>query len=118
MDKTAKKIHQLRFRAKDRDTFEAIKEGRKKIETRAATDKFRKIKAGDIAVFVCAGRRFKKEISRVEIFKTIPALFKKYPLKIVNPFVKGIDEARDVYYSYPGYQEKIKKFGLIAMEFN
>jgi len=42
------KIIQLRFRQVNKDIFEAIKSGEKKIETRAATEKFRGVSAGDI----------------------------------------------------------------------
>ncbi|MBI5913245.1 hypothetical protein HY839_02260 [Candidatus Azambacteria bacterium] len=42
----------LKFRAKNRDIFEAIRDGRKKVETRAATEKFRDIKSGDTVTLV------------------------------------------------------------------
>ena len=37
-------VVQLQFRAENRDIFEAIRAGVKKVETRAATEKFRDIK--------------------------------------------------------------------------
>ena len=32
------------------------------------------------------------------------------------PDISSVKELRDAYYSYPNYKEKIKKFGLIALE--
>ncbi len=43
----------FRFRTINKDIFEAIKSGKKKVETRAATEKYRNIKAGDTVKLVC-----------------------------------------------------------------
>ncbi|OGF87223.1 hypothetical protein A3B19_03230 [Candidatus Giovannonibacteria bacterium RIFCSPLOWO2_01_FULL_46_32] len=43
----------LRFRAINQDIFLAIKNGRKKIETRAASKRFRSIKSGDKLILIC-----------------------------------------------------------------
>lgn len=48
--------YMLRFRAINRDTFQAIRVGTKKVETRAATIKYRDIKVGDVITFVCGPR--------------------------------------------------------------
>lgn len=44
------KKYTLRFRAVNEDTFNAIKNGKKKIETRAGSPKYFYIQAGDILV--------------------------------------------------------------------
>jgi len=110
------KILKLKFRAVDRGVFEAIQNGKKKIETRASTEKYQNIKAGDKVCFVCRYKKFEKEITKVEKFKTIRALIKKYKPSQINPVCKTESELRDMYYSYPDYQDKIKKYGLIAVE--
>src|SRR3989338_2693447 len=102
----------LRFREENRDIFDAIKDGRKKIETRAATKKYQKIKAGDVLVFVCGKDRFEKPIWSVRFFKTISAMLKKYRVRQINPNVKNEKELVKMYYDFPKYKEKIKKFGL------
>lgn len=107
-------VRVLRFRSVNRDVFEAIKNGKKKIETRAATEKYRSIKAGDTIVFVCGKARFQKKVKKVEIFRTIGAILKKYKPVRINPNTLTGEEARAMWDSFPGYKEKIKKYGLIA----
>lgn len=108
------KIIKIKFRVVNKDIFEAIREGRKKIETRAATEKYRKITAGDVVELVCGRGKFVKEIKKVEIFKTIGALAKKYKPQQINPKTETEKELRDMYGSFPGYKEKIKKYGLVV----
>jgi len=110
------KIVKLNFRVKDRDIFDAIVGGRKKVETRAATPKYKKIKVGDILTMVCGKRRLKKKVKKVEYFKTISAVIKKYKPEIINPKIHSIKEARAMWYNFPGYKEKIKKFGLVTWQ--
>lgn len=106
----------LKFRAINREIFEAVKTGKKKVETRAATDKYRAIKAGDTVVLVCGKNKFEKEVKKVKIFKTITSLLKVYKPQQINPGIKTLKETREMYYSFPGYKEKIKKYGLAAFE--
>ncbi|MEK7614524.1 MAG: hypothetical protein AAB428_02575 [Patescibacteria group bacterium] len=109
------KEHVLRFRVANIG-FLNIKKGSKKIETRAATSRFRKIEKGDMLVLSCGKEKLKKQVLSVKRFESIPALFKTYRLKDVMPEKKSIEEATLAYYSYHGYEEKIKKFGLIAFK--
>lgn len=106
----------LRFRAINKDTFLNIKSGRKTIETRAASEKYRDIKAGDVLVLSCGKEKFEKTVKRSKIYKTIGSLAKAHPLKKIMPEISSEKELRDAYYSYPNYKEKINKFGLIALE--
>ena len=106
----------LRFRAVNKNTFTEIKYGKKTVETRAATVKYRSIKAGDILVLSCGKERFEKKVKRAKIYKTISSLVRAYPIKKIMPKINSEKELREAYYSYPKYKEKIKKFGLIALE--
>ncbi len=106
----------LRFRGVDNDGFDEIKNGLKTVETRAATTRYRDIKKGDIIIIVCGKQRITKQVKRARHFKTIENMLKAIPLKKIMPSIKSVIEARKVYYSYPGYKEKIKEFGLIAWE--
>lgn len=107
----------LRFRSANRDIFEAIRNGRKKVETRAATERFRSIKAGDTIVFVCGKLKFEKKVKSTKIFKSVEAILKRYKPFQINPDTKTEKEIRTMYDSFHGYREKIKKYGLIAFEF-
>ena len=104
----------LRFRAVNKDIFEAIISGKKKIETRAATKKYRNVKAGDTIILVCGSKRINKKVSKVELFKSMATVLKKYKPENINPKTHTTKEVRDMWYSFPGYKEKIKKYGLIV----
>lgn len=104
----------LRFRARDRDNFNEIKRGLKTIETRAATPRYTKIRAGDRLVFVCGKARLTKKVKRAKRFRTIGEMLRAINYKKIMPSVQSVEEVRKVYYGYHGYKEKIKKFGVVA----
>ncbi len=109
----------LRFNSSNknsRDNFLNIKSGKKKVETRAATTKYRNIKKGDLVVLACGKEKFQKKVKKVKRFKTITSLTKVYPPNKIMPEISSVRELREIYYSYPRYREKIKKFGLVALE--
>ena len=106
--------HILKIREVDKVVFDAIKDGQKTIETRAATDKFRKIEKGDILVLVCGGRKLERQVLEIDYYRSIEEMTKALDFKKVTPFVNSIDEMMEVYYSFPNYKEKISEFGLVA----
>ncbi len=106
----------LRFRAVNKDIFLDIKSGKKTVETRAATEKYKDIKDGDVLVLVCGKDRFEKQIKKAKIFKSIKSLVRVYPIKKIMPNISSEKELTTAYYSYPNYKEKIKKYGLVALE--
>lgn len=110
------RVHVLRFHAVNKDIFDAIWRGIKKVETRAATKRYRDFGADEKLKFVCGKEHFEKTIRRVEFFKTITALTKRYSVRQIHPGCKTTLELRRVYYSFSGYREKIKKYGLMAFE--
>ena len=111
------KKHTLRIREVDRYVFEALRQGSKTIETRAATSNFRKIRKGDMLNFICGKDKFGKKVKRVSFFKTIDEMVKVIDFKKIMPFASSVAEMENVYYSFPGYREKIQKFGLVALDF-
>lgn len=111
-------IYTLLIREVDRKVFEAIRNGSKEIETRAAIEKYRKILKGDILNFVCGEDTLQKTVANVQIFDTISKLINEYDFKKIMPFVNSTEEMKEVYFSFPGYKEKIAKFGIIAFELN
>ncbi len=106
----------LRFRVIDRENFLEIKQGLKTIETRAATEKYRSIKRGDVLVFVCGKQKMKRVVKSVAIFRSIDIMTTRIPFRKIMPSIESIGGLRDVYYGYPGYREKIKKWGIIAFK--
>ena len=110
------KKYTLRFRQVNRDTFEAIRDGRKKVETRAATVKYQNIEAGDVLVLKCGKDILEKVVKKATVFKSFDAILNRYKMNDIDPFAMSVDDFKAAYYSYAGYKEKIKKHGLIALE--
>ncbi len=110
------KKYTLRFRAVDQHDFNEIKDGLKTVETRAATARYHDIEKGDVLTFLCGKQKIQKRVARVRHFKTIGSMLKAIPLKKIFPSVRTIADARNIYYGYPSYKEKINRFGLVALE--
>ena len=106
----------LRFRAVNKDIFEALRKGTKKIETRAGSPRYLGIQAGDVLVFVCGKNSFSKKVKSVRKFKSVKALHRVYKPVAINPKIRTVSESEQMYYSFPGYREKIKKYGILAFE--
>lgn len=112
----SRKVVQLRFREVDRDIFDFVLSGEKKVETRAATKKFLNIESGDTIRCVCGKDRLEKKVKKVKIFKSVESLLKEYRPKEINPKALSRADLEKMYDSFPDYREKIKKCGLIVFE--
>lgn len=110
------KKHVLKIREVDRVVFDAIQNNKKTIETRAGTERFRKIEKGDILVFACGDEKLEKQVLEIDYYKSIDEMTKALDFKKIMPFVNSIDEMKKVYYSFPNYKEKINQFGLVAFQ--
>lgn len=106
----------LKFRKVNKDVFTSIRDGVKKVETRAATEKYRDIKAGDIITLSCGKEKFEKTVVKVTIFPSIKSMLRVYEVQDINPFISAEKDLEEMYFSFPGYKSKIKEFGLIALE--
>jgi ASC-1-like (ASCH) protein len=109
-------MKQLRFRAQNRDIFLAIKDGRKKVETRAASPKFSKIKAGNSLLLKCGKEKFEVKVKKAKFFSDINGLLNEYRVAQINPGLKNKKELEKMYYSFPGYRGKLKRYGIVAFE--
>ncbi len=110
------KEHILRFRAVNKDVFDAIRNGKKKVETRAWTKHYASVKEGDTLVFKCDKSQFKKRVKSTRTFRSVEALVRKYRPKDINPSTNTLGELKSTYMTYPNYEEKIRRYGLIAWE--
>lgn len=113
---TSPKKYFLRFAVKNRQIFNDLLLGTKKIETRAASVRYRGIKKGDIVILWCGSERIPREVIKSRIFKSVPALLRVYKASDILPGATKADLAA-LYVSFPGYALKVKKYGLIALEF-
>lgn len=106
----------LRFNVRDKKNFLEIRDGLKTVETRAATPKYRAVTKGDVLVIVCGRARLEKKVKRARVFRSIGAMVKVIPRRKIMPSVPSLAAMRQVYYGYPNYREKLKKFGVVAWE--
>jgi ASC-1-like (ASCH) protein len=116
MKSKMEKIKQLRFRKIDKDIFEAVKNGKKEVETRAASPKFRNIKAGDTVILKCGSEKIERKVKKATIFKSIKEMIMKYKVCKIIPGLNSLAQLEKVCYSFSDYREKIKKYGVIAIE--
>ena len=104
----------LNIRVIDRNIFDTIKTGKKTIETRAATSKFKNIKVGDILVFKCGNDNLEKSVKEKFYFKSIDEILNKLSLKEIMPNIDSKEDAKKLWYGFPNYKDKIKKHGIVA----
>ena len=71
---------------------------------------------GDTLVISCGGEQVEKEVRHVSIYDSIDSLLANENLHDVMPLVADEAEARKVWRSYPGYDEKIAKYGIVAWQ--
>ncbi|MFA5047760.1 MAG: ASCH domain-containing protein [Patescibacteria group bacterium] len=108
--------HKLIFRDCDQETFNLIKNGQKKIETRAGLPEYFEIKARDLVNFICGDYACEKEIKNVSVFPSLNDLFKVYEPEQIDSSISTIEEMTAKYMSFPGYPERIEKSGIIVFE--
>lgn len=108
------KNHRLAFREVDRDKYLDIVEGRKPIETRAATVKYRKVAVGDTFTIVCGRDYVIKKITWVRHFRSVDSMLRSLPLEKILPSAENKAQAEKIFYGFPGYRDKIKECGIIA----
>ncbi|HVE80637.1 MAG TPA: ASCH domain-containing protein [Candidatus Dormibacteraeota bacterium] len=108
------KKHILRFRAGDKDEFEDIRVGRKTVETRAGTVKFKKIEVGDTLVIKCGSDTIEKTVKDIRHYKSVEDIYKSGDFGKVMPGIESLEEAEKVYYGFQGYREKIAEHGILA----
>ncbi|SRR6266550_2693160 len=106
----------LRFREVDRDKFDDVKNGLKTVETRAATSRYKDIQAGDLLIVVCGKDRIEKTVVASKHFDSVEAMLKECNLKQILPSANSVEDAYKMYYSFPGYKEKLDRYGVMAFE--
>jgi broad specificity phosphatase PhoE len=79
----------------------------------------RKVFAGkrDDSLLTKKGEEQAKEVANhvKSLGISIDSLLRKYKLSDINPHIKTAAELEKMYYSCPGYDKKIKKYGLIVI---
>ncbi|MFA5155633.1 MAG: ASCH domain-containing protein [Patescibacteria group bacterium] len=111
-----KHLHQLNFLPEHRRTFELIRFGEKRIETRAGSPAYQEIKPGDTIEFSCGGDKFQKEVAAVEHYADLAELFKAYEPAAINPDISSPAELAARYQSFPDYTARLAEYGILVFK--
>jgi len=106
----------LPVREVDRAVYDLIKSGRKKLETRAGGPRYQHIKKGDTVVLKCGKDSFEKTVTKVHKFKSVKEMLKRHKPSEIDPRFQSAEELIALYHSFPNYDERLKKYGVIAFE--
>jgi ASC-1-like (ASCH) protein len=111
-----KVIHKLPFLEENRDTFNLIRDGKKTFETRAGSLEYFTIREGDGIDFSCGDETVLKKVKKVSHYKTLDELFTMYKPNEINPATFSIEEMKEKYLSFPGYEKRLQKYGILVFE--
>lgn len=106
----------LPFLEINKHTFDLIRDNKKKIETRAGNSEYLKIIAGDVIEFSCGDEVFMKQVKKVTHFRSLDDMLKVYKFYEINLEYSSNEEAKSKYLSFPGYESRLKEFGIIVFE--
>lgn len=109
------KTHTLFFHPEDYHNFEYIRSGEKQIETRAGSEEYNKMTAGDTIVFACGEDEIIKTIKEIKHFDSVEDLLHSIPYTEIMPWVNSVEEAKKTWMSYPNYPDRISKFGILVI---
>lgn len=105
-------------------------EGSKEVETRSPDPSkpekdYGKIVEGDSLIFHLVNDSFKRvseseklafKAGNIRKYNSIEEMLETENIKSILPDVHSKEEALEIYYSFPGYKERIAKYGIIAID--
>lgn len=109
-------MYGLPFLEQHQATFHLIKSGAKKIETRAGSEEYLKIKVGDQIRFSCGIENCIRTVKHVDHFKSLVELLNRYNFATIHPGITSRDELMRQYMGFPGYTERINRYGILVFE--
>lgn len=89
--------------------FTFLKNGIKTIEGRKYSEKYQKLKKGDIIEFYKNGDSFKAQIIDIKVYENLDEYLNKNDLNNILPGVKSIEEGRKIYTGFTS-EEELKKY--------
>lgn len=109
-------IHTLPFLPKHKAKFELLRSNVINVETRAGSELYFKIQPGDSIKFICEDESFIRSVVKVTHFKSLERLLQEYNPGSLHPGIDSRDRLIEKYNYYPGYRERIAKFGILVFE--
>jgi len=113
-------IKSIEFYNDDITLFLAIKNGFKKTEVRALDSElstkafYNDIKPGDQINFFCGNDSILKRVTSIHKYKSLECLLNTEKLEDIEPGIE-VNALRIKLLGFPGYPDRIKKYGLIAI---
>ena len=99
--------------------LEQIKTGQKTVEGRVNTNKYRNIQSNDTIIFFEKDSPTTKavcKIIKINHYKNFKDMLINEGIENMLPGIKSLDEAINIYNNLPGYKEKVKEYGAIAIQ--
>jgi len=113
----------IKLKFREYPIFEQIKNGSKTVETRALNPDeperyFGNAKVGDTleCLAVDTGEMLNKKIIRVTLYEDFEEYLVSEDLAKIFGSRISIEKAREKHLSFPGYKERLEKYGIIAFE--
>lgn len=114
----------IRLRFHINSIFEQIKSGIKTVETRALNPDeperyFGNIKVGETIELerVDNGEILRKKVKRASVYNNFDDYLKEEDFKKIFGKEMKPEEVRKIHYNFPGYKERLEKYGIVAFEF-
>lgn len=104
----------------DRKFMDQIRSGRKCVEGRVNSPKYHSLEIGAQIKFVEEGAEENEILAEVEELHTYPGFFEYLCAEGMQNCLPGVDtfsEGVEIYRGFPGYREKEKEFGALAIKF-
>ena len=97
--------------------FDAIKAGIKTVEGRLNSPKFKDLKPGMNIVFKStdSDEDLTCKVESLNVYPNFEIMLQKEGLEKMLPGIKTIEEGNTIYESFPGYKDKVKEIGALAI---
>ena len=97
--------------------FSQIVSGKKTIEGRINNGKFKEFEDGDVIEFLSPeGEKAECVLIEKREYKSFREMLKSEGYKNCIPNAKTLKEAVQIYLELPGFEERSKKYGVLALE--
>ena len=78
--------------------------------------KYHYLQPGDALLMLCGSDLVEKRIKKSLHFASVDQMLKQVDFKRILPSGRSVNDIQEIYSSFPGYKEKVRKFGLMAFE--
>ncbi|MEI6242505.1 MAG: ASCH domain-containing protein [Chlamydiota bacterium] len=107
-----KEIHQIPLKGQ---YIRLIQDGIKTVEGRIFSGQFLRVREKDEIVFFNQNQSIRCEVTAMKIYSTFADMIKQEGLNNLIPYCKSQEDGVRLYESFPGYAEKAKRYGVVAL---